>query len=891
LRVRLGAKVTGNFRKSVEREIKKYRGDHYLWHRHISGIELNPHQVAWMNEMDTVGDSHMLIGSRRIRKSFTVAAYFLEEAACLRYSEVNVHSPALEQSKRNLRYMTDMVMNSEILLAYIDSRLGEGLGKEHIEFMNRSQIQAKGQASSVDGLGATHQWLEEFDDMDWEPFLTRIYPTGSQIKDDHDYGRHQGCCRIITGTIKGIGNIYNIEHPTALGEKGARMRFNVLPKFNCFTPDTTVLTRSGLRRIDEIQIDDSVVVEGGLQRQVKQVHIHDYDDDLVVVTMAYGSGLPIRCTPNHKFLTKRGWVEASELKLGDEVVCNDEPIQTNGESLYDVDIELAYLTGLYLADGCLGVGSDGATQFVNFSFNKLDLEGIRKAKDAMTSSGLAFAENSNGTAHQIWTTTPYFGEHVEEICGRYSRGKSINPIVESWSDELKASFLKGYFNGDGCVVKNRHGNRTCISSKTVNKNIAIGISRLLIQLGVRATVNSGIAKESFIEGRSLPATRYWRVQTERIETIDDIGRAPIGKQGRKTGEVVKLQVEKYTGKVYDLGVDEIHSYTLGHANAVVSNCWHGVEMKIIPENDIYLFQGMSTPHQFARTYLVLYVESSAFYPDRWIRNCVDNDYAPIDVIIQQNIFYKAQGDVTVGIDCAGAGSGADSSNWSITFTEKIGNQVFWLYSEEWSANERPDVVLEGMKRLFAFFRPRAGFGDAFDTAFLYDLNRILYESSLTRIDVRRFENKAGGNGWDEWFIKPLRFTGPTKHLMHERMQKYIYACTFRYPAIVEDDSRYAVLDKLLKQFGNIKAERSGSGYNKYMMLNSLLGDDIVDSCIASIWAQEEIRTLVLPVGGSVPQMEFRERPGFTPLGPKFLNDYRKNAPGHDQSIFGFLKGD
>lgn len=550
MRARLGAKVTGNFRKAVEREIMKFRGDHYLWHKHVTGIELNMHQVQWMNEMDRKGDSHMLIGSRRIRKSFTVAAYFLEEAACLKYSEVNVHSPALEQSKRNLRYMTDMVLNSEILMAYIDSRLGEGLGKEHIEFQNRSLIQAKGQASSVDGLGATHQWLEEFDDMDWEPFLTRIYPTGSQIKDQHDYGRHQGCCRVITGTIKGIGNIYNIEHPQNLGEGATRMRFNVLPKFNC---------------------------------------------------------------------------------------------------------------------------------------------------------------------------------------------------------------------------------------------------------------------------------------------------------------------------------------------------WHGVEFGVIPENDIYLFQGMSTPHQFARTYLVLYVESSAFYPDRWIRNCADNEYVPVEVILDPKFSYKAQGDVTVGIDCAGAGSGADASNWSVTFTEKIGNQVFWLYSEEWSANERPDVVIEALKRLFAFFRPIAGYGDAFDTAFLYDLNKVLFEASLTRIDVRRFENKQGPNGWDEWFIRPIRFTGPQKHLMHERMQKYVYSCTFRYPALVEDDSRYAAIDKLLKQFGNIKAERSSAGYNKYSMLNTLLGDDIVDSCIASVWAQEEIKTLVVPAGGGVPQMDFAPRPGFTPLGPKFLNDLRKSAPGHDQSVYGFLR--
>ena len=550
MRVKLGKNVTGNFRKSIEREIMKFRGDHYLWHKHVTGINLNPHQVHWMNEMDKKGDSHMLIGSRRIRKSFTVSAYFLEEAMCLPYSEVNVHSPALEQSKRNLRYMNDMVMNSEIALAYLDERLGEGIGKEHIEFMNRSLIQAKGQASSVDGLGATHQWLEEFDDMDWDSFLTRIYPTGSQIKDQHDYGCHSACLRVITGTIKGIGNIYKIEHPDEI-HGSVKLKFNVLPKFNA---------------------------------------------------------------------------------------------------------------------------------------------------------------------------------------------------------------------------------------------------------------------------------------------------------------------------------------------------WHGVAMGIIPENDIKLFQAMSTPHQFARTYLVLYVESSAFYPDRWLRNCADNEYTPIDIIIDPKITYQSRGDVTIGIDCAGAGSGEDASSWSVTFTEKIGNQVFWLYSKEWSANSRPETIVNDLVRLIAFFRPVGGFGDAFDTAFLYDLNRALHDNGLTRIDVRKYENKQGKDGWDEWYIKPLRFTGPQKHLMHERMQKYVYGCMFRYPAIVDDDTRYAIVQKMLNQFGNIKAERIPGGYNKYSMLNTKLGDDVVDSCIASVWAQEEIQGVILPAGGWVPQMAIADRKDFDKLGSRFLNDSRKyNKPESQKNLYDLMK--
>src|SRR5688572_18666690 len=104
------SKMTGNRRKAIEREIMRFKDSHYLWHKHITGVELNPHQVHWCHQMDTMGDSHLLIGSRRIRKSFTAAAYLLKEAATKAHSDVNIHAPALEQSRRDIKYMHDMVL-------------------------------------------------------------------------------------------------------------------------------------------------------------------------------------------------------------------------------------------------------------------------------------------------------------------------------------------------------------------------------------------------------------------------------------------------------------------------------------------------------------------------------------------------------------------------------------------------------------------------------------------------------------------------------------------------------------------------------------------------------------------------------------------------------------
>jgi hypothetical protein len=346
---------------------------------------------------------------------------------------------------------------------------------------------------------------------------------------------------------------------------------------------------------------------------------------------------------------------------------------------------------------------------------------------------------------------------------------------------------------------------------------------------------------------------------------------------------------KGIGNIYRLEYPDEHSLKFNMLPKL--NCWHGVAMGIIPKDDILLIRSMMTSHQFGRTYLVVYVESGSFYPDKWVRACQDFEYTPVIVLLDPEYIYPAAGTVTVGIDCGAAGSGEESSNWAITFTERIGGRVYWLYSREWSATDRPDSIREDMFRLISYFRPTTGFGDAFDAAFLYDLNKMLYREGVTRIDVSQFENKQGAGGWDEWFVRPIRFTGPTKHQMHERMQKYVYGRVFTYPSIVEDDDRYLVLEKLVNQFGNVKAERSLAGYNKYECLNAILGDDIVESCIASVWAQEEIKVITTNMGGLIPPMDIAPSPIIKPLGPGFLHDGRRTHASTGRSPFELLRGD
>ncbi|MBS6507543.1 MAG: hypothetical protein KH369_05040 [Paraclostridium bifermentans] len=90
----------------------------------------------------------------------------------------------------------------------------------------------------------------------------------------------------------------------------------------CFTGDTLVSTKDGDKPIKDIKVGDEVYSENpetgekGLKK-VKRVFVNE-SDKLVHV---YVNGKEIKATPEHPFwVVNEGWVEAGDLKQGDEVL-------------------------------------------------------------------------------------------------------------------------------------------------------------------------------------------------------------------------------------------------------------------------------------------------------------------------------------------------------------------------------------------------------------------------------------------------------------------------------------------------------------------------------------------------------------------------------------------
>lgn len=88
---------------------------------------------------------------------------------------------------------------------------------------------------------------------------------------------------------------------------------------NCFTKGHKVITKRGLVNIEDVVKGDIVLTHTGDWQLVNAVMERDYDGDLIKFKVQNGYD-GITCTPNHKFLTDKGWVTAEHLTFNHKIM-------------------------------------------------------------------------------------------------------------------------------------------------------------------------------------------------------------------------------------------------------------------------------------------------------------------------------------------------------------------------------------------------------------------------------------------------------------------------------------------------------------------------------------------------------------------------------------------
>ena len=87
--------------------------------------------------------------------------------------------------------------------------------------------------------------------------------------------------------------------------------------WRCFEPTTPILTENGWKAVRDISRGDYVVGGSGNMRFVGDVITSDFDGNLITILT---KGELVSCTPNHRFLTRNGWVEAGSIQRSDIIL-------------------------------------------------------------------------------------------------------------------------------------------------------------------------------------------------------------------------------------------------------------------------------------------------------------------------------------------------------------------------------------------------------------------------------------------------------------------------------------------------------------------------------------------------------------------------------------------
>lgn len=398
---------------------------------------------------------------------------------------------------------------------------------------------------------------------------------------------------------------------------------------NCFTSGHKVITKAGLKNIEAVVIGDEVLSEDNQYHRVNAVMRRKYEGDLYKIS-SHGIYDDIICTPNHQFLTQNGWKRADRLEtLPMRVVAADRlrvPKITHKISEYVVDLldytkylsesrtyrlegdKIQLITKMPIHDSrgnFLGRYHDGLQSHLVNRFIQFDEEfsymvgrwlgdgSITKRKGKRNPSILQIVFNAttekDAAERFIKDCEHYFG-FVPSV--RITKQNVIAVRVES---ELIALFFLHNFGEkcDGKYVDDRHlGNLQmaiglldadgCITTHGAIK-IVLNNFRLMTWLrdtlylnGINASPIKDISyrqlnsyemniSTSFGKGKLTPlmSKSYFDKRHDNTNVLE---------LDRDYIEVKNIEVlENQSVDVYNLSVDDVHSYTVN--GVVVHNCY------------------------------------------------------------------------------------------------------------------------------------------------------------------------------------------------------------------------------------------------------------------------------------------------------------------------------
>lgn len=350
---------------------------------------------------------------------------------------------------------------------------------------------------------------------------------------------------------------------------------------SCQPAGSLIFTKTGMVPIQDIQIGDEVLTHRGRFRKVTETMCRPYDgwmysvhrrkdhraihvtDKHPIAAVSYNRGADYNGHAfNHRVVNwKTDWRGPEALESRDYLTTPKleqsamEPVAvTIGTEQKLVDAEFAFILGVYCAEGWVQHRTleDGQFQLgmIGTAHHAKEIE---LANQVATYFGGSVRQRGNSLQTESWDIK--LARFLVANCGHGARNKKVPACIWDSPREVQEAFLKGLMLGDGCV----HNTCNRVSYSTTSESLAYAVVILLCAFGIFAAMNWNRKRRAYdLSWQKNKTLAYHREHPEFFAT--------------RIKSITKLH---YSGPVYNLEVEEDHSYTTDRT--AVHNCITAME--------------------------------------------------------------------------------------------------------------------------------------------------------------------------------------------------------------------------------------------------------------------------------------------------------------------------
>lgn len=383
----------------------------------------------------------------------------------------------------------------------------------------------------------------------------------------------------------------------------------------CFVPGTKVLTKAGYKPIETVEVGDLVWTHAGRWRPVTELH-QGYSRTMV--TAKVQGSLPVRTTPNHWFyLRKAGrtpgrqgghyrptgeaqWVsygfrdEAAYAAIATPRWDACQPLlrlpETQRHAAQDIMVneQLALVLGLFMAEGHTTRGQVTWTLHAKETY-LADL--IEKTLRLFFSGSVTRSYPRPNVLRVVFSNT--------QVANALRVGTGADKCLPlewmGWPLDLRLALVRGWLMGDGRAAQNNKSSKWPswnVGGQTVSRNWAMFVRATLHAAGIPSALSCIPPKITTIEGRKVQSSEAYSIVLSRDasralrQRMTDPAEAArwstwwendtrdaahasnerlIYEDGHGWSKVPAVEdapYEEYNGPVFNLSVEEDHSFTV-----------------------------------------------------------------------------------------------------------------------------------------------------------------------------------------------------------------------------------------------------------------------------------------------------------------------------------------